>query len=91
MRYFLDMDASTLLQTIAVSSTFAKSMEGVAQDHCTVSVVTSAATVQPSVEELASGKVLEGMQTLGETVGTASGQVFVHIRLTPQADLTGKC
>ena len=82
------MRKGKLIETIADSKRFAKSTDGMAQDQCTVSVVTSTATVQPTAEELAQSRVLEGMQTLGESVGTAKaeeGSIWVHIQPSARA------
>jgi hypothetical protein len=87
------MDASTLLETIASSKLFANDMKGVAMGQCTVSFITSTATVQPKAEELAHSTVLEGTQTLGETVGAAEGSVWLHIldSASTQQTMAGKC
>ena len=90
--HFLDMDASTLLETIASSKLFANDMKGVAMGQCTVASITSTAKVQPTAEELAHSTVLEGTQTLGDKVGTAEGSVWVHIQdsASTQPSMSGK-
>lgn len=88
--HFLDMDVSTLLKAIAGDSTFVKSMEGMAQDQCTVSVVISTASVKPTAEELARSTVLEGALTVGHLVLSDTGNIWVYIEASTEANPTGK-
>jgi hypothetical protein len=62
------MRKGAFVKAVRQDDTFAKSTEGMAQDQCIVSVVASMERVQPTAEEVALSKVLEGMQTLGEVV-----------------------
>lgn len=84
LSYFLEMDRATLLETIAGREFFTRSMNKLAILNCTVSVVRSIDTAQPTVKDLGHRKVLEGTQTLAEIAGNMAGNVFVHV-------LPGQC
>ena len=91
MSYFTAMDKGALLQTIADSKLFFKPMGGVDLGDCAISIVSSMARVQPTAEELALSKVLEGMQTLGEVVASmAAGNIWMHVQTSTRAAAKGE-
>lgn len=78
------------LMAVRENELFASHFKGASLDKCTVSCVTSMATVKPTAKELADKKVLEGTLTIAETAGSGAGNVFVHVALPDPFYVSGK-
>ena len=86
----MGMDRMSLLEALAESRGFKRSLQDVALDMCVVTVCASANKKRPSEEAMAKAVPLEGGETLGELAsGMAAAGTYLFVRVTlPGGDTT---